>query len=93
MFHHHGGALYPDEARKALGPYGPLSKCEPLDGQMQDVLGLGPSVLIEFTTFDPNRDIQAVSTPSPLPSPAFILCRWLTNVKHRRFDTICPTES
>jgi polyadenylate-binding protein len=61
IFHNHGGPLTVEEARKALGQYGPLSKCEPLDTQMQDVLNLGPSVLVEFTTFDPTRDIQAVS--------------------------------
>lgn len=63
MYSCNGGHLGIDEARSVLASFGPLSKCEQLDAQTQDSMSLGAAVLIEFTTFDPARDIQAVSEP------------------------------
>jgi hypothetical protein len=44
-----------------MASYGPLSKCEPLHEQLQAALGCGKAILIEFPTFDPNRDVMNVS--------------------------------
>ncbi|ORY67692.1 uncharacterized protein BCR38DRAFT_510975, partial [Pseudomassariella vexata] len=93
IYNCNGGNLSVEEARKVLESFGPLSKCGPLDTQMQGAMSLGKSVLIEFTTFDPSRDIQAVSGHvrpilhhnifltnfelSGIPSPPFLSCRSL----------------
>lgn len=68
LYNHHGADVSVEQARKALEPYGSLSKCEPLHAQLQEAMGIGKSVLFEYPKFDPNRDIQNVSNESEPPS-------------------------
>ena len=57
-----GGHITLEEARLVLEPHGTLSKVQYLNEQMQDMLQVPPTVLVEFTLFDPARDLHAVSS-------------------------------
>lgn len=50
-----------EEARYQLGTYGAMSKCELLHPHILEALKLSSGVLVEFTTFDPSRDVVSVS--------------------------------
>jgi hypothetical protein len=47
-----------------LEPYGTLSKCEMLQSQAREALSLPRATLVEFTRFDPSRDLSTVRTIS-----------------------------
>ncbi|KAI8957713.1 hypothetical protein F5Y11DRAFT_352252 [Daldinia sp. FL1419] len=48
-----------DEAQVHLRGFGPLSKCEALHPQIQEAMRIKGGVLVEFTNFDPSRDVIA----------------------------------
>ncbi|KAI1771631.1 hypothetical protein F4818DRAFT_444958 [Hypoxylon cercidicola] len=48
-----------DEARALLASFGPVAKCEALQPEAQEAMGAKGGVLVEFTKFDPNRDVVA----------------------------------
>jgi polyadenylate-binding protein len=50
-----------EEARTVLETYGPLNKVEYVHPQFQVLFGNSVVVVVEFATFDLNRDLQAVS--------------------------------
>ncbi|RYP77796.1 hypothetical protein DL771_000893 [Monosporascus sp. 5C6A] len=54
-----------EEARYQLSSYGPMSKCELLHPHILEALKLSSGVLIEFTTFDPGRDVVAAFRNNP----------------------------
>ncbi|KAH8661880.1 hypothetical protein BX600DRAFT_550747 [Xylariales sp. PMI_506] len=63
----HGGDLDLEEARETLDDsgLGPFDKCEPLDRDVQESLGLGKSVLVQLKKFDPAKDLQAAYRHHP----------------------------
>ncbi|RYP23688.1 hypothetical protein DL765_000984 [Monosporascus sp. GIB2] len=54
-----------EEARYQLSSYGPMSKCELLHPHILEALKLSSGVLVEFTTFDPGRDVVAAFRHNP----------------------------
>ncbi|KAI0008643.1 hypothetical protein F4779DRAFT_641473 [Xylariaceae sp. FL0662B] len=54
-----------DEARQQLAAFGPMSKCEALHSQIQEAMKIQGGVLVEFTTFDPARDVIAAFRHHP----------------------------
>ena len=44
-----------------LAPYGPIGLSEPFGPALDEEEEYYPGVVIEFRTFDPNRDIMVVS--------------------------------
>ncbi|KAF3058950.1 Meiotic activator RIM4 [Daldinia childiae] len=55
-----------DEARIHLGGFGPFSKCEALHPQIQEAMRIKGGVLVEFTNFDPSRDVISAYRHHPL---------------------------
>lgn len=63
MYNHCGGDLTEQDADDLLSPFGPILKIETLNQSVADAMGIrGRAVMVEFTAFDPKRDVQAVST-------------------------------
>ncbi|KAI1079657.1 hypothetical protein F5B20DRAFT_159851 [Whalleya microplaca] len=54
-----------DDARHQLAAFGPMSKCEGLHPQIQEAMKIQGGVLVEFTTFDPARDVIAAYRHHP----------------------------
>ncbi|KAI1475053.1 hypothetical protein K445DRAFT_65725 [Daldinia sp. EC12] len=52
-----------EEARVHLSGFGPFSKCEVLHPQIQEAMRIKGGVLVEFTNFDPGRDVISVCKP------------------------------
>ncbi|KAI2619714.1 hypothetical protein GGR54DRAFT_640039 [Hypoxylon sp. NC1633] len=65
FFHVHGETINTDEARVQMSSFGPISKCEELHPQLQDALHAKGGVLVEFTTYDPSRDVIAAYRRHP----------------------------
>lgn len=61
IYNQDGEYLSLDEARSRLSSFGQISRAEPLHSQVLQVLGISNGVLVEFATFDPHRDVVAVS--------------------------------
>ncbi|KAK3904998.1 hypothetical protein C8A05DRAFT_13160 [Staphylotrichum tortipilum] len=59
IYSRHGDEITVDIAREILEPYGELSKCEMMNFQMQQAMGLPTAVLVEFAKFDPKRDLNS----------------------------------
>ncbi|KAI1652583.1 hypothetical protein F4813DRAFT_400919 [Daldinia decipiens] len=55
-----------DEARIHLSGFGPFSKCEELHPQIQEAMRIKGGVLVEFTNFDPSRDVISAYRHHPL---------------------------
>ncbi|KAI0112859.1 hypothetical protein F4814DRAFT_449311 [Daldinia grandis] len=55
-----------DEARIHLSGFGPFSKCEELHPQIQEAMQIKGGVLVEFTNFDPSRDVTSAYRHHPL---------------------------
>lgn len=55
-----GGVISMDKAREILQPFGPMNKIDFLHPQLQSMLGLPITVVVEFTMFDPARDLNTV---------------------------------
>lgn len=62
VFKRRRGAVTVDEVRSLLEPFGSLNKCEYLNQQLREMLGLPMTVIVEFAMFDPGRDLNAVSS-------------------------------
>ncbi|KAF4448141.1 Meiotic activator RIM4 [Fusarium austroafricanum] len=61
-----------DEARTIFAPYGPIEKIAPLDLYAQKTLNVPPSLLVQFSMFDPKRDvIRGVGPSTPFLLMAF----------------------
>ncbi|KAH6630155.1 hypothetical protein B0J18DRAFT_463040 [Chaetomium sp. MPI-SDFR-AT-0129] len=58
MYSRRGDQINPTIAREILEPYGQLSKCEMLSVQMQEAMSLPTAVFVEFTRFEPKRDLN-----------------------------------
>ncbi|KAJ4399364.1 hypothetical protein N0V85_006042 [Neurospora sp. IMI 360204] len=54
-----------DQATRVLAAHGELSKCYLLPAEHQQELSLPPTVIAEFTVFDPTRDMGMVSKENP----------------------------
>ncbi|KAL7621232.1 hypothetical protein AAE478_008549 [Parahypoxylon ruwenzoriense] len=54
-----------EDARTLMASFGPLNKSEVLHPQIQEAMGVQGGVLVEFTTFDPTRDVIAAYRHHP----------------------------
>ncbi|KAI1472288.1 uncharacterized protein F4812DRAFT_454103 [Daldinia caldariorum] len=55
-----------EDARVHLSGFGPFSKCEALHPQIQEAMRIKGGVLVEFTNFDPGRDVISAYRHHPL---------------------------
>lgn len=66
MYNHCGGDLSEEDAEELLSPFGPILKIQTLNQTVAEAMHIrGRAVMVEFTAFDPKRDVQAVSTIQP----------------------------
>ncbi|KAK3365425.1 hypothetical protein B0H63DRAFT_516351 [Podospora didyma] len=55
-----GLSISVEEALAIFEPFGVLSKCEFLPGNVQEAMGKPTAVLVEFAAFDPFRDLSSI---------------------------------
>lgn len=62
IYHVAGQDVTIDEARIQMAGFGEIETCEILPISVQDAMRIKAGVLVEYASFDPSRDVIAVSS-------------------------------